>query len=810
MRTSLKIVGLQLSRTGAIGKRMRPLTRPPLHAFPMRLRVRRSAASLALVGIGSLVPAMARADAPAVPVVVSPDSGNLATAVAAPDSARPVPTGSDTAAAPATTDLLHFAADKVSYDNDTDIVTATGNVVMRRDSQSLRADTIVYTRKTGAIQGTGNIRFVDEDGDVLYTDHMDLTDQFKAGATQDLLLVLREGGRMAARSSERDATGRVILHQAAYSGCEVVDDDGCPKRPSWELTAVRVAYDPVKKMVRYYGAKLRVFGIPLLPLPGLSHPSDFRAESGFLIPTFGSTSSNGAQISNIFFWHIADNRDLSITGTLFSKSPPMISAHYRQLTDTGAFQALGYMTYSRQTDATTNGSGAVVSRATGDFTVRGYIETNGKFELGNDWSLSGYARYVSDRTFLFRYDLGSDTRLRSNINLEHITQDSYFSFTGWAVQAIGVNDIASQQPVALPIIDYRQRFAVPGLGGKLEVEVNTLALSRTNGQDTQRAVARAQWDLHKITAGGQVLTLTALVRGDLYHSTDNALTVNPSDQGLPGWQGRGIATLAADMKWPFAGEALGGTQVLTPEVQIVATPHVRNLAIPNEDSRAVELEDDNVFALNRYPGYDRVEDGVRVTYGVDWRLNRPGWRVSATIGQSYRFSGENSLVPNGTGLATKFSDVVGRAEVRFRDIVQLTERFQLDKDTFQLRRNEFDATIGSHKTYIEIGYIALNRTIPLTYEDLQDSKELRISARAAIAHYWSVFGSGIVNLTTLADNPMNGGNGFQMIRHRFGVAYTDGCLDLAFTWRRDYVTTGDAVRGNSYSLTLSLKNIGTR
>jgi len=49
-----------------------------------------------------------------------------------------------------------------------------------------------------------------------------------------------------------------------------------------------------------------------------------------------------------------------------------------------------------------------------------------------------------------------------------------------------------------------------------------------------------------------------------------------------------------------------------------------------------------------------------------------------------------------------------------------------------------------------------------------------------------------------------------MIRHRLGLAYTDGCLDLAFTWRRDYVTTGDAVRGNSYSLTLSLKNIGTR
>jgi LPS-assembly protein len=806
----LRIVGLQLSSADAIGKRMRPFMRPPPQAHPLRLPARPSAAGLTLVGLAAL--------APLVPAARAATAGDAPQALISADSAPPSPVEAEVPedgspevkAKPPASDIVRFAADKVTYDNDHDLVTATGNVVMRRDAQSMRADTVTYDRKTGAIQGQGNIRFVDEDGDVLYTDHMDLTDQFKAGATQDMLLVLREGGRLAARSSERNDAGQVILHQAAFSGCEVVDDQGCPKRPSWELTAVRVAYDPVKKRVRYYGAKLRVFGVPLLPLPGLAHPSDFRAESGFLIPTFALSSSNGAQISNTFYWRIANNRDLSITGTLFTKSLPMLSAHYRQLTDNGAFQASGYLTYSRQTDATTNPNGGVISAATGDFTPRGYFEANGRIELGNDWSLTGAGRYVSDRTFLLRYDLSSDTRLRSTLNLEHITSDSYFSFAGWAVQAIGVSDVLSQQPFALPAIDYRRRFDMPGLGGKLEIEANTLALTRTDGQDTQRATARAQWDLHTITAGGQVLTLTALVRGDVYHSTNNQLIANPSDQGLPGWQARGIATVAADMQWPLVGAALGGTQVFTPEVQIVATPHLRNLAIPNEDSRAIELEDDNIFALNRYPGYDRVEDGVRVTYGFNWRLDRPSWRAMATIGQSYRFSDQTDIVPPGTGLEARLSDVVGRFELRFRDVVQLTERFQLDKDTLQLRRNEFDATIGSHRTYFEVGYIALNRNIPLIYEDLQDSKELRVSARAAFAHYWSLFGSGIVNLTTKADDPINGGNGFQMIRHRLGLAYTDGCLDLAVTWRRDYVTTGDAVRGNSFSLTLSLKNIGTR
>lgn len=774
---------------------MRPLTRPARHAFFTRSQALRSTALLALAGIAGVVPTFqaARADAPSAPQA----------AVSAPDSPA--------AAQPGQGEVVRFAADTVTYDRDSDAVTATGNVVMHRDAQSLRADIVVWNRKTGAITGSGNIRFVDEDGDVLYTDHIDLTDEFKAGATQDLLLVLRESGRLAAKSSERDALGHTVLHQAAYSGCDVADDAGCPKSPSWELTAARVTYNPDTKNVRYYGATLRIFGIPLLPLPGLAHASDFHAVSGFLIPTFGSTSSNGLEISNTYYWRLANNRDLSVTGTLFSKSLPLVDAHYRQLTDKGAFQVNGYLTYSRQTNA----NGTALPDTTGGFTLRSYLEGNGQFQLGNDWSLNGSLRYVSDRTFLLRYVLSSDTRLRNTINLEHINQDSYFSFAGWAVQAIGVNDVPSQQPFALPAIDYRRRFDMPGLGGRLEIEANSLALSRTDGQDTQRALARAQWDLHTITSGGQELTLTALVRGDVYHSTDNGLAGNggggnTSYQGLPGWQARGIATAAADIKWPLIGEAFGGTQVLTPEVQIVATPHIRNIAVPNEDSRAVELETDNIFALNRYPGYDRVEDGVRVTYGFDWHLDRPGWRASATIGQSYRFSDAYDVVPVGTGLGARLSDVVGRAEVRFKDVVQLTERFQLNKDTLQLRRNEIDATIGDHRTYFEVGYIALNRSIPLTYEDLQDSKEMRTSARAAFARNWSVFGSAIVNLTTRADDPINGSNGFQLIRHRLGFAYTDGCLDLSFTWRRDYVTTGDAVRGSSYGLTLSLRNIGTR
>ena len=245
-------------------------------------------------------------------------------------------------------------------------------------------------------------------------------------------------------------------------------------------------------------------------------------------------------------------------------------------------------------------------------------------------------------------------------------------------------------------------------------------------------------------------------------------------------------------------------------MQLVASPEIRNLGIPNEDARAIDLEDSNLFALNRFPGYDRVEDGARITYGADWQLDFPNWRIHATIGQSYRLTDKPTLFPQGTGLTSEFSDFVGRTEVRYRDFIKFTHRYRVDKDNFAVRRNEIDAAVGSDETYLELGYLRLNRDIDLTFEDLQDREELRAAGRFAFARYWSVFGSAVVNLTNREEDPSFTSDGFKPLRTRLGIAYEDDCLEFGFTWRRDYVQVADVEDGNSFRLYFSLKNLGFR
>ena len=769
-----------------------PRPRAP-HAVLPFLRPSATGAALALALLGGPVMAQAqqRAQDPSVAAV--------------PTDPAPDQTAQTAQTAPATQGgQVSFEADGANYDDKNETVSVFGNVVMRRGDQSIRADQLTWNRRTGEIVAQGNIRFVDADGNQLFTERLELTDEFKAGAMENMLYVLREGGRLAAHSGTRGADGKVVLHNAAYSACAVEDGDGCPHQPSWRITAKRVVYDPDRKQVRFFGSHIELFGVRLIPLPTIVIATDGRPVSGLLIPDIQLSASNGVQVSETWYQRLGSGADLAATGYVFTKALPMVSAQYRQLTSAGAFQVTGYATRSSRIPI-----GGATASSQKDF--RGYLYANGKFQFTPNWGLIFSARVTSDRTFLRRYDISRDDRLRSNVTLERIDPNSYFALAGWATQTLRVGDAQGQVPFAIPEIDYRRRLSDPWLGGRVQLQFNSLAITRTSGQDTQRAFASAQWDLRRITPLGQEVTLTALARGDVYHSDENALTPTAIYRGNPGWQTRGVATMALDIKWPLVGSFLGGTQVLTPRFQIVASPTLRNLEVPNEDARAIDLEDSNLFALNRFPGYDRIEDGVRFTFGVDWQFERPGWRINTTIGQSYRLTNRPTLLPDGTGLSSRTSDIVGRTEVRFRDVVKFTHRFRLDKDNFAVRRNEFDAAVGTQRTYLEIGYLRLNRDISGGLEDLKDREELRLAGRVGFARYWSVFGSGVFDLTGLNDDPaLTNVDGFQPIRTRLGVAYQDDCLEFDLTWRRDYVATGDARRGNTFQIHIAVRNLGFR
>jgi LPS-assembly protein len=694
-----------------------------------------------------------------------------------------------------------FAADQVTYDDRADLVTAIGDVRMDSEGNKLKADRVVWNRKTDEARALGNVRVVTPEGHVLYGDDVVLTNAMKDALANNLLLVLEDGGRLAAVKAVRK-DGYTTLYKAAYTPCAVLKPSGCPKDPTWEITAVKVLHDPTRHRIYYDGASLDILGHRIIPLPFLSHPDGSGyASSGFLVPDFKYNSRNGLELALPYYLRIAPNRDLTVTPHIYTGVLPMLQANYRQINHLGGFQVGAWLTYGTPNPLT-------ATMPTTGPRIRLYLDANGKVQLDPYWSVTASLRYTSDRTFMRRYDISRDVRLRSVINAERIDADSYVSIAGWVFQGLRVTDVQGQQPIVLPALDARWRLPAPVVGGVLQLQANSLAITRTSGQDTQRAFAAALWERRSITGLGQELILTGYARGDVYHTDNVGATTTIIYRGTEGWHTRVIAAAAAEIRWPLVGEAFGGTQLVTPRIQLVATPPTKNLDIPNEDARSVDLEDSNLFALNRFPGYDRWEDSSRITYGVDYALDLPGIAIRSTIGQSYRINSRSSILPAGTGLSDPLSDIVGRTTIRVGRILNLTHRFRLDKDNLAVRRNEIDAVIGGSQTYVTIGYLHLHRNIDQSIEDLRDREELRLSGRIKFLRYWSIFGSTTIDLTSRREDPLSTSNGFQPIRHRLGLFYDDECIELGVTWRRDYDTSTTFKRGNTFLFRVALKNLG--
>src|SRR5688572_3429494 len=134
-----------------------------LQASASRLQPLRLGAALALVL--AVLPLPAQGQDGQAPGVQGPEELNepdLRERVFGP---TPEPTPAPSPAPPETPGgerQIAFEATSLDYDSDADVVTASGDVLLRSGDQSVRADAVSWNRTTGQIVATGDIRMVDE------------------------------------------------------------------------------------------------------------------------------------------------------------------------------------------------------------------------------------------------------------------------------------------------------------------------------------------------------------------------------------------------------------------------------------------------------------------------------------------------------------------------------------------------------------------------------------------------------------------------------------------------------------------------
>jgi LPS-assembly protein len=340
---------------------------------------------------------------------------------------------------------------------------------------------------------------------------------------------------------------------------------------------------------------------------------------------------------------------------------------------------------------------------------------------------------------------------------------------------------------------------LPGdFGGRWRATASMANLFREEGTDSRRISVGTEWQAPYIGALGEVYTFTASLRGDAYYSND----VIDFRNGQPrdgGFDGRLFPQLAAEVHWPWVREGQHWSQLIEPIAAVIVAPTGLNHPdIPNEDSIAFDFDETDLFVRNRLPGYDRVDEGQRVDYGLRAAIyGDSGGSSSLLIGQSYRLQRDTTAFPTGSGLDDHFSDIVGRVVVSPNSLLDLAYRFRLDKDQITtVRRQEVSATGGPESLRLGISYLDIpGQTGAAANPALQ---QVSASVTAALTRYWTV---GLATTRNL-----NGGT--EDISSSLTATYRDECLAFIASITQSGTSDRDLRPGTSVLFTLVLKNLG--
>ncbi|HRW30348.1 MAG TPA: LptA/OstA family protein, partial [Emcibacteraceae bacterium] len=165
---------------------------------------------------------------------------------------------------------INFAADKVIYDQKTNIITASGNVILNQNGNSLTADNITYDVNSGEVNASGGITIKEPSGNILYMQDATLNGDLKQGFINHTRVIFTDGSKLIARSGERKGQ-LTILKNAIYTPCEMCVEEG-KEKPTWQIRADQVTHDSDDKTIKYKNVRLEIAGIPILYSPYFAHP----------------------------------------------------------------------------------------------------------------------------------------------------------------------------------------------------------------------------------------------------------------------------------------------------------------------------------------------------------------------------------------------------------------------------------------------------------------------------------------------------------------------------------------------------------
>ena len=552
----------------------------------------------------------------------------------------------------------------------------TGGVRLQRADQVLQAEDVTYNADSTAYDAKGNVRY-QEAGMLLRADRMTGTTTPNQGDADHVTyqLLQSRGNGVADHATMTDPMhGRMRL--ATYSTCDV-------GKHQWEFRAKTVNLNKDTGVGVARNGTMRFKGVPFMYLPYFTFPLDDRRKSGFLYPTFGSSSHSGTYFGIPYYFNLAPNYDATVTPRYYTDRGMMLGAEFRYLLPRS--NGTAYIEYLGNDKGTDTDFSTYGDR--GDAKQRYLVKVTNTTGLGDGFTLVANINRASDNEY-FR-DFGNDL-YSSSVGILTSSVYVYKSHKYWSA-SLGVDDYQNVDPGLPNYVEPYKRW--PRGTFNAEVPINSWLDA---GVDSEAVAFRKADRYPGSQPDGNRLDLAPYLAGDFggpfwfirprmeYRYTgyqiqnDYFKTAYPDRtpvRSVP------ITSLDAGLIFDRQTHLFGSdyTQTLEPRMYYLYVPYRNQDNIPNFDSNEMSFDFWQLFTTNRFAGADRQMDANNLSLALTSRLLDENGveRVSGSIGQIRYLSDQRVQLSPGI-LPTTYSgsNYVAQFAIQLNDKWRVNSSYQ--------------------------------------------------------------------------------------------------------------------------------------
>ena len=600
-------------------------------------------------------------------------------------------------------------------------------------------------------------------------------------------------GRGDAERIDFEGENHYRLLGSSFTTCAAGNDD-------WYLKTSELKLDYDREVAEGSDGTVYFMDTPIFYTPWLSFSLNNQRKSGFLAPSYGSSSNNGFELAVPYYWNIAPNMDATITPTVMSKRGVLLGSELRYMNS-----AYGGVYNSRlDLDVLPNDDAHA-----GD--TRYALAFQHNQSLANGWSGAINYSKVSDDSYFT--DLARSIADTSQVNLLQQGTVTY-SGGGWWNATANFQSYQTLQPDAeshntlpyqmLPQLTVNARkpdlYSTDAsfMGQYTNFTIKERVQDGVIYPDGQRTVLYPQLALPYVTPGWYV-TPKIGVNYRNYALTGQAADVPASiERTLPIFSVDSGMTFERDSNW-FGRDY---TQTLEPRFFYLNVPYKDQSQIPIFDTSLADFNFAQIFSENQFSGWDRVSNANQLTVAATSRLLEPDTGneiMRAMLGQRFYFQQNKVLMPGATTEDEKWdkSSWLGAFSGQVLPRVYADSAIEYATTDSQVQR----FSIGS-RYQPEPGKV-LNAAYRYNRSTTAPIDQVDFSGQWPLGNGW--YGVGRLNYGFKDDGSNSGttAQGGRLIQAVGGVEYNGGCWVLRGVVQRIALTESNASTGFYVQLELS-------